>query len=172
MKRPLKAASFILFMAVCVVLAFLSGPRKPQPPVQPIEFSHWQHVKKEEGPELDCRFCHEHADKGPHATIPNTSTCMACHAVMETDKPEVQKLAGFAERNEQPPWVRIYWFESEANVFFNHKAHTKAGVECVACHGDVGNVQRVRREVKQTMGWCIECHRARRVSIDCYVCHR
>jgi hypothetical protein len=30
----------------------------------------------------------------------------------------------------------------------------------------------VRREVNQSMGWCIDCHRAQRASLDCYVCHR
>jgi hypothetical protein len=30
----------------------------------------------------------------------------------------------------------------------------------------------VRREVDQSMGWCIECHRNQNASIDCYVCHR
>ncbi|HEV8483601.1 MAG TPA: cytochrome c3 family protein [Blastocatellia bacterium] len=172
MKRSLKVTTFVLVVALCIVLAIMGGTRKSEAPVQPIEFSHWQHVKKQGGPELDCVFCHEHAGKGPYATIPNTSTCMACHEFMETDKPEVQKLAAFAEKKEQPPWVRVYWFEAEANAFFNHKPHVKAGVECAACHGEVGDMKRVRREVKHTMGWCIECHRARNVSIDCYVCHR
>src|SRR5258705_4623505 len=88
MKRSLKVTSFILLVALCIALAVIGGSNKPKAPVQPIEFSHWQHVKKQEGPELDCIFCHEHADKGPHATIPNTSTCMACHEAVETDKPE------------------------------------------------------------------------------------
>jgi len=172
MKRSLKVTSFVLAVALCVLVAIMAGASKREAPVQPIEFSHWQHVKKPEGPELDCAFCHEHADKGPYATIPNTSTCMACHEAMETDKPEVQKLAEFARKKEQPPWIRVYSFPSETNVFFSHKPHLNAEVECAACHGEVGDMKRVRAEVKQTMGWCIECHRTRRVSIDCYVCHR
>jgi len=172
MTRSLKVTSFVLIVVLCIALAMLGGANKPEAPVQPIEFSHWQHVKKQEGPELDCVFCHEHGDKGPYATIPNTSTCMACHEVMETDKPEVQKLAAFAQNKEQPPWIRVYWFAADANVFFSHKPHLKARVECTTCHGEVGDMKRVRLAVKQTMGWCIECHRESGASIDCYVCHR
>ena len=50
--------------------------------------------------------------------------------------------------------------------------HIKAGLDCVACHGEVGQMHRVRRESDQTMGWCIDCHRQKGVSVDCYVCHR
>jgi hypothetical protein len=57
-------------------------------------------------------------------------------------------------------------------VFFTHKPHMRAGVDCSACHGDVAGAHRVRREVNQTMGWCIECHRKQQASIDCYACHR
>ena len=145
MKRSLKVTSFVLGLALCVLLGMMGSLSKPEAPVQPIEFSHWQHVKKPGGPELECMFCHEHADKGPYATIPNTSTCMACHEVMETDKPEVQRLAAFAQEKKQPPWVRVYWFEVESNAFFNHKAHLRAEVECATCHKRVGDMKRVQR---------------------------
>jgi hypothetical protein len=165
-------------ISLLVIAVFISGFvlmrvfAKPYAPVQPVEFDHWLHVKSQAGPELDCAFCHEHAEKGPHATIPNVTTCMACHEVMAADKPEVQKLAAFASRNEQPPWVRVYWSAPEANVYFTHKPHVKAGIGCVDCHGDVGEMRRVRLEEEHTMGWCIDCHRERQTSIDCYVCHR
>lgn len=144
-------------------------------PVQPVAYDHWQHVTKEEeegGPKLECTYCHENADKSRYATIPNINTCMACHEGIETDKPEVQKLAAYAERAEQPPWVRVYWFERSANAYFTHKPHIGAGIECITCHGQVPQMHRMRREVEQNMGWCITCHRERKVSNDCYVCHR
>jgi hypothetical protein len=97
---------------------------------------------------------------------------MICHTSERTESPEIQKLAAFSERGEQPPWVRTYWFEQEAAVFFTHKPHMRAGVECSTCHGDLGSAHRVRREVNQTMGWCINCHRAKQASVDCYICHR
>lgn len=164
--------------ALLIVLIFVSGFillgafGRVEAPAQPIEFDHWQHVTKEEGPQLECNFCHENPDKSRYATVPNVSTCMTCHESIETDSPEVQKLAAIAERGEQPPWVRVYWIESSANVFFTHKPHIRAGVDCAACHGQVGQTHRVRREVEHSMGWCISCHRQQGVSIDCYVCHR
>jgi cytochrome c553 len=147
---------------------------KPPAPRQPIEFDHWLHVTKEgeESPQLECTFCHENVDKSSHATIPNITTCMGCHESIKTESPEVQKLAKFAERKEQPPWKRVYWLEPEANAFYTHKPHIRAGIECTTCHGQIGQMHRVRREVNQTMGWCMDCHRSRGVSVDCYVCHR
>jgi len=174
MKKAIKlsVAALILLIAGGIVLSRVAA--KPDAPRQPIEFDHWLHVssKDSEAPGLECTFCHEHVDKSAHATIPNVDTCMSCHQAVRTESPEIQKLAAFADKKEQPPWKRVYWFESEANVFFSHKPHTRAGVECAACHGDVGQSHRVRREVNQTMGWCIDCHRQRNVSVDCYICHR
>src|SRR4051794_21255607 len=98
-----------------IVLMFVSGFillrvfGKAEAPRQPVEFDHWQHVTKEEGPQLECAFCHENPDKSRYATVPNISTCMACHETMETESPEIQKLAAIAERGEQPPWSRVYW---------------------------------------------------------------
>jgi hypothetical protein len=172
--RTIAALLVIALLAGGVFLVIGAG--KPAAPAQPIAFDHWQHVRKgaegEEVPELECGFCHEHADKSAHATIPNANTCMLCHQAIKTESPEVQKLAAFAERNEQPPWTRVYSFEREAAVFFTHKPHFKAGIECSACHGDVANSHQIRREVEQNMGWCIDCHRSRGASIDCYACHR
>lgn len=162
----------VIAAAVIAGMFLLGASGKPDPPRQPIAFDHWQHISKTDGPQLDCVFCHEHADKSPHATIPNAETCMACHIAEKTDSPEVQKLASFHERAEQPPWVRIYWFEKEADVFFTHKPHTRAGIDCAECHGPVAESHQLRREIKQTMGWCMDCHRARNASLDCYICHR
>jgi hypothetical protein len=175
MKRRRITAALVVILLLGGAFFFLRASGRPEPPIQPIAFDHWQHVSKPEadgGPQLDCAFCHEHADKSAHASIPNVDTCMLCHQATKAESPEVQKLAGFAERGEQPPWRRVYWYEREAAVFFSHKPHTRAGVECAACHGDVANSRVVRREIEQTMGWCIDCHQQRGASIDCYACHR
>ena len=179
MKKLAKIASILAIAVVAggfLLMRVFAG--SGYAPVQPIQFDHWQHVTKgaaegeEGGPQLECTFCHEHADKSSHATIPNISTCMMCHESTKTESPEVQKLTAISERKEQPPWKRVYWMEKEANVFFTHKPHIAAGVDCVACHGEVGQMHRVRRETDQTMGWCIDCHRKKGASVDCYICHR
>ncbi|MBI3651711.1 MAG: menaquinol oxidoreductase [Acidobacteria bacterium] len=172
MKRGLKI--FLLVGVAILIAVWLAWRAASQPvaPDQPIAYNHWQHISKPDGPQLDCDFCHEYADKSAHATIPNITTCMGCHEAVKTDSPEVQKLAAYAQRQEQPKWVRVYFFDPEADVFFSHKPHVKANIACTDCHGNVPQLQKMRREVKHTMGWCIECHRQRKVSIDCYVCHR
>ena len=163
----------VLIAVVVVSLVFLSGIMgKPFEPAQPIAFDHWQHTSKEDGPQLECIFCHEHGDKSRNATIPNISTCMACHDSIKADSPEVQKLAAIATQSQQPAWKRVYWIDSSADAFFTHKPHIRAGVDCTVCHGQVNQMHRVRREVDHSMGWCIECHRAKKVSVDCYICHR
>jgi hypothetical protein len=172
MKRPRTIVALLIVALLAGGVFLLRASSRPKAPEQPIAFDHWQHVKKADGPQLECTFCHEHAEKNSYATVPNVDTCMVCHQSVETDKPQIQKLTGFSERNEQPRWRRVYWFEPEANVFFSHKPHLKAGVDCASCHGDVANSHQVRREVDQTMGWCIACHRERGASFDCYVCHR
>lgn len=144
----------------------------PEAPAQPIEFDHSLHVSSADGPELDCSFCHEHADKSSHATIPNISTCMACHESVKAESPEIQKLAAYSERGQQPPWVRVYSVDESADVYFTHKPHIRAGVNCDECHGPVEKMRRVRREVNQSMGWCVNCHRGRGASVDCTACHR
>ena len=96
----------LLSVAVIAIGLFLllRATARPEAPRQPVEFDHSQHVSSREGPELDCTYCHEHVDKSPHATVPNIATCMACHQSEKADSPEVQKLAAFADRKEQPPW--------------------------------------------------------------------
>jgi hypothetical protein len=174
MKRGTKYLMLVIVAIAVIGILLLSASGNPEGPRQPIEFDHWQHVTKEgeEAPQLECTFCHEGVDKSSHATIPNITTCMGCHESTKTESPEVQKLAAYAERKEQPPWKRVYWLEPEANAYYTHKPHIRAGIDCVTCHGQIGQMHRVRREVNQTMGWCIDCHRKTNVSIDCYVCHR
>lgn len=171
--RKLKVASLlvvVLAIAVGVVFNVAAGPEAPE---QPIAYNHRQHVSSPDGPQLECTFCHQNAEQSRYATIPNIiSVCMVCHETEKADSPEIKKLAAYAERGEQPPWERVYWFPRSADVHFTHKPHVKAGIECISCHGQVPQMDRMRREVNQSMGWCIDCHQERKVSNDCYICHR
>ena len=158
-----------VFVCGCILVGVFVSADAPQ---QPVEFDHSLHVSNADGPQLDCAFCHEHADKSSRATIPNSATCMGCHESVKPDSPEIQKLAAYYERHEQPPWVRVYYIEKSADVYFTHKPHVAAGLDCAECHGQVEQMHRVRREVNQSMGWCVDCHRQRNANTDCYVCHR
>ena len=77
------------------------------------------------------------------------------------------------------PWVRVHNLPD--HVYFDHRAHVAAAVQCQQCHGPVEAMKRMRQENSLNMGWCVNCHRAARAqgvngqpvhaSIDCSVCH-
>lgn len=139
---------------------------RPQP-VQPIQFTHKVHLANG----LQCVMCHVGVDQGPDARIPSDNFCMTCHRVIATDKPEIKKLTAYFNRGEDVPWQRVYGFVPEAHVKFNHAPHIRAGVDCSKCHGDMTKQTVAERAVNHTMGFCIECHQQRNVSVDCVTCH-
>ena len=44
-------------------------------------------------------------------------------------------------------------------VYFNHSAHLNRGISCVSCHGKINEMEVVRHDQPQSMGWCLDCHR-------------
>jgi hypothetical protein len=141
-------------------------------PTQPINFSHQIHA---DSLGMNCLYCHYGAEKSQTANLPPVSTCMGCHKIARADRPEIEKLAGYAERNEPVPWVEVYKLPS--HVKFNHKRHVKAGIQCEKCHGPVKEMKVVYQFPSLKMGWCVTCHRQNLdnpsfpASTDCLVCH-
>jgi hypothetical protein len=141
-------------------------------PEQPIKFPHNIHAGKLG---MNCLYCHYGAEKSPIANIPPVSTCMGCHKIAVTDRPEIQKLTGYFERGEQVPWVEVYRLPDY--VKFNHKRHVKAGLACQQCHGPVQEMPVVYQYPPLKMGWCVTCHRQNidhpdhPAPMDCLVCH-
>lgn len=181
MKRTIAAALVLTTVAIATVAlsqSFKSSPRiavefgMQKGPTQPIAYSHELHAGTLQ---MDCKYCHFSTTKSAWANIPPVSTCMGCHTYVATDKPEVQKLAGYFERGEQVPWVRVH--NMPDHVKFNHKRHVRAGVECQTCHGPIQAMPVVYQYSSLKMGWCIECHRSRLddpthpTSMDCLICH-
>ena len=140
--------------------------RHPQP-VQPIAFTHKVHLANG----LNCTVCHVGVDKGPDARIPSVNFCMTCHQVIATGKPEIQKVAAYLKRGEDIPWQRVYDYPPSAHVKFNHAPHIRAGVDCATCHGDMRQRTVAVRTVNMTMGFCVNCHKLKKASIDCTTCH-
>jgi hypothetical protein len=136
-------------------------------PVQPIAFTHKAHLEKN----LTCEICHTAVAQGPQAGIPSAKFCMACHMVIAADKPEIKKLAAYVARGEDVNWQRVYNFSPSAHVRFNHAPHIRAGVACTNCHGDVAQQTVAVRSVNLTMGYCLDCHLARKAPVDCQTCH-
>ncbi len=136
-------------------------------PIQPIAYTHKVHLAKG----MQCTDCHIGVDQGPDAAIPGVKVCMTCHQVIATDRPEIKKVAAFMARGEEIPWQRVYGFSPSAHVKFNHAPHIRAKVACASCHGDMTQQTVAVRALDLTMGYCIECHKQRKVSIDCTTCH-
>lgn len=139
----------------------------PTHPVQPIAYTHKVHLANG----LQCEVCHVGVDQGPDARIPGVTFCMTCHQAVDTDNPEIKKIAEYAKHGEEIPWVRVYNYSPSAHVKFNHAPHIRAGMQCAACHGDMTTQTTAERKVNLNMGYCIQCHREKRVSVDCDMCH-
>lgn len=143
-----------------------------QGPKQPIAYSHKIHAGKLG---MDCRYCHYGAYKSQWANIPAMSTCMGCHKMAMTDRPEIQKLTAYAERGENIPWVKVHSLPD--HVKFNHKRHLAAGLPCQQCHGPVQEMDVVYQYSSLKMGWCVDCHRKYEkdpkftATLDCVACH-
>jgi hypothetical protein len=135
-------------------------------PVQPIPYSHKRHVAMG----LQCRGCHVNPEAGKLMTYPATSTCMACHAAVATDRAAIKTLASFAASGRPIPWVRVY--QVPDYVFWQHGTHIEAGVKCEECHGPVAERDVIARETDvTTMLGCRRCHDKLQVFTDCKDCH-
>jgi Cytochrome c7 and related cytochrome c/Class III cytochrome C family len=140
--------------------------KRPGPVVQPIPFSH----KRHRGAGLDCLDCHADAKSQEIAGFASERKCMFCHVSIGTDSPAIRQLAAAQKSGETIHWLRVY--RLPAFVFFSHASHAKAGVDCVTCHGLVAERDVLAPEVSTKMQRCVECHRERRASIDCALCHQ
>ncbi len=150
-------------------------------PEQPIRFSHKLHAGDMQ---IDCRYCHSGVEKGRHAMVPPTETCMNCHSIAKKDSPEIKKLAHFFETGTPIPWERVH--KVPDFVYFDHSVHLAKGVDCVSCHGNVNRMDVVQKKEGLTMGFCLNCHRQTETVMTsqktitvkhaggqhCSVCHR
>jgi hypothetical protein len=133
-------------------------------PAQPLPYSHKPHVA------LACRQCHTNPEPGVQMTFPATATCMSCHATIAKDKPAIVKLAGFAKSGATIPWVRVY--QVTPGVTWTHRKHLESGMQCVACHGQVGQLDAMAETTSVTsMASCIACHQTHNASTACATCH-
>ena len=136
-------------------------------PLQPLAFSHKVHAGTNA---IHCLYCHRYAPRSPVAGIPSVADCRACHQFIAPDSSEIKKLMAYWEKREPIPWVRVYGVPD--HVYFPHMMHIRAGLVCANCHGEVATMERITRSVSLKMGWCLECHRRHKASIDCWTCHK
>ena len=165
---PAALGYFGLFVLIFLGLSY-DWHRNKKAPEQPIAFSHKIHVGTVG---LECQFCHESVERSTFAGVPSVQKCMSCHANVATDRPEVQKLAGYWERQEAMEWNRVYRIRLRNHVFFSHKRHVKKGIDCAECHGEVRYMDKIRRVRSLEMGWCVSCHVQNEAPTDCLTCHQ
>ncbi len=187
----------------------LAGDQTGYEPAQPIAFSHRLHAGELEIGCLYCHSGAErsrHAGVPPAKVCMNchtfvTASLGALRAEDELAKkenreprlvvsPELSKLydaLGLDENRKPVPgkqprpveWVRVHNLPDF--VYFDHRPHVYAGVQCQRCHGPVETMERVRQVESLSMGWCVNCHREVnqtgvegkpvQASIDCAACH-
>ncbi|MFO1464400.1 MAG: cytochrome c3 family protein [bacterium] len=135
------------------------GVNQGYEPDQPIAYSHKIHVGDNK---IDCLYCHFGAEQSRHAGIPPANVCLNCHNQIKKDSPEIQKIFQAIKEGKPIPWVKVHNLPDF--VYFNHSQHVTAGVDCRSCHGPVESMGRMRQDQTLSMGWCIQCHRARGIT--------
>jgi hypothetical protein len=191
-------ATALVVSLVTLAMAWRSpGNNQGYEPIQPIAFSHKLHAG---AMQISCAYCHLGIETSRHAGIPALNICMNCHKTVTMssaqqqgrtgESPELLKLydalalgKGFAPIPGRRPraiaWQRVHQLPDF--VYFDHRAHTAAGVDCQNCHGPVDTMDRMRQVQTLAMGWCVNCHRAANISgiggkpvhasTDCVTCH-
>ena len=161
-----------LVVAFAAVFAVMGGPLgATRGPDQPIAFPHDLHAGTNQIP---CMYCHTSADRSVDAGIPSIQVCAGCHLpggvpMVAANRPGVGQLVKYWNEKKAIPWVRIH--DLPDHVHFPHMRHVKAGLACQQCHGPVETMKEVRQESSLQMGWCLDCHKARKARVDCAVCH-
>ena len=154
-------------------------------PDQPIKFDHSLHAGELK---IDCEYCHNSARRSPAAGLPSLGTCMGCHKVAATGRPEIQKITGMYQAGQSIEWERVH--DLPDFVRFSHDPHINVRDEqgnplftCETCHGNVKGMTVVEQWAPLQMGWCLECHNQTRVpahdgkpavtnaSVSCNTCH-
>lgn len=191
MGRGAKIAVSLVGSLLILALLILTFVPLPIPvtaaagPSQPIAFSHKIHAGDFK---IDCQYCHADARRSEYAGIPSVTRCMGCHRITAADRPEIKKLGEYLAKQEPIPWIRIY--KVPEYVYFAHKPHIRAELTCQTCHGEVQTMEVVTAKTGQslvtdlvnlagffpappplTMGWCVECHTAKKASVECLTCH-
>ncbi len=119
---------------------------------------------------IPCLACHVYAAESPVAGLPSGRKCMGCHKFVAKDKPGVQLLAQRVEEGRPLRWRRV--FSVPDFIYFSHRVHVRARVDCKECHGDMTWVKTIRQDQPFTMGRCLACHEERKATRDCIACHK
>jgi hypothetical protein len=177
-KNIIKKPIFIIGAGILFILLLTGSSyaiwRTQQSPPQPIQFNHELHV----GFGVQCLYCHPGAWKQASAGLPTSAKCWGCHQQIPVKNADQQKLADYVASGESIPWVPV--FIQPDFVYFNHRPHIAASLNCETCHGEISRETVAVARSGQNMGWCLNCHREKAAGdetklaklTDCATCHR
>jgi len=146
--------------------AIALGRSQDYAPVQPIKFSHEIHAGENQ---IDCQYCHHSAETSKSAGIPAMEVCLNCHTLVRdgtrSGRFEINKIHAAIDSGMPVEWIRVHRLPDF--VFFSHAQHVGVGgLECQDCHGPVEEMHTLRQHADLSMGWCLDCHRSRKVDFD------
>jgi hypothetical protein len=149
-----------------VVNAITIGRSRDYSPMQPVKFSHAVHAGQNG---TDCIYCHSSAPYSKTAGIPPVNVCMNCHLMVRNGTRsgtfEISKIISSYENQKPIEWIKVHNLPD--HVFFSHAQHVSAGgVACTECHGNVKEMNVIRQVSDLSMGWCINCHRNKKVDFQ------
>ncbi len=172
-KIPYRAIHLVLILGATVYImeqmiseGIRSGRQQNYAPTQPIKFSHKIHAGDNK---IDCQYCHTTAEVSKSASIPPANLCLNCHVLIvegtKSGKFEINKIAEAQQNMDPIEWVRVHNLPD--HVFFSHAQHVGAGkLDCAECHGPVEEMDVIREYSDLSMGWCLDCHRTRKVDFE------
>ena len=134
---------------------------------QPLAFSHAFHAGRLQ---VNCLYCHRHAEESRIASVPSMQVCMTCHRALARETAGTEALQAAWKRGEPVNWVRLQRLPDF--VYFTHEMHLRAELRCQDCHGTVERMTHTPRAPTFEMGWCVTCHTSRGASLDCLTCHK
>jgi cytochrome c553 len=156
--------SFIFIADTLVVDAIALGRSQNYSPLQPVKFSHKVHAGQNQ---TDCIYCHSSAPYSKTAGFPPENVCMNCHLLVRngtrSGATEIAKVISSYENMKPIEWIKVHNLPD--HVFFSHAQHvTAGGVKCQECHGEVQGMDVIVQVHDLSMGWCLDCHRTRKVN--------
>lgn len=160
-------AGALLLVAAMLYFYYLY-PQRLIGPQQPIPFSHRVHAGVKQ---INCRFCHSFVNRSKHAGLPTVQKCFFCHKYIIPLHEELLLEKEYLETDTPVPWKQIFFVPDF--VKFQHRPHIElAKLDCVACHGRVETMDRLK-PVNFQMSFCIDCHRQKKEApLDCWLsCH-
>lgn len=156
---------FVVFFAASAAIVG-SGGRGVD---QPIPFNHRIHTVDND---MACTECHASYEKETFSGFPDRATCAFCHEEPQGESAAEAALVELLKSGAPLDWKPL--FRQPPHIFYSHRRHVKAAeIECVVCHGEIGQSERPPRRVRKlTMEMCLDCHEERSAGSDCTSCHR